>query len=363
MHTFSCDACGQLLFFENSVCLRCGRPLGFVTDRWTLSTFERQPDGAYRPYAGDGSYQRCANAALATCNWMVPSDPAHGAATLCQACNLTRGRPGNGDAEALGRFAAAEVAKRRLVFQLHDLGFPLVDRTTDPTGGLAFDLLSSANEPVVTGHDDGVITLDLAESDDAHRTQVQQRLGEPYRTLLGHFRHEIGHYYWGVLVEPNPRRLAACRALFGDDTADYGDAIDQHYAEGPAPGWEQRFVSSYATMHPYEDWAETFAHYLHIRDTLQTAAAFRLMVGGPLATATDATFIAVPAEAEDPDSLAALLHQWLPLTYALNAVNRSMGKDDLYPFVLAPPVVEKLTFVHELWREIVPFAAAAAVGG
>ena len=127
---------------------------------------------------------------------------------------------------------------------------------------------------MVTGHADGVITLDLAESDDVHRERRRAELGEPYRTLLGHFRHEIGHYYWPILVE-RAGALERCRALFGDERADYGEALERHYADGPPADWAERHVSAYATMHPWEDWAETFAHYLHIRDTLQTAGGVR----------------------------------------------------------------------------------------
>ena len=165
-------------------------------------------------------------------------------------------------------------------------------------------------------------------------------LGEPYRTVLGHLRHEIGHYYWPWLVE-RAGHLDAYRARFGDERLDYGEAIDQHYREGPPADWPDRYVSSYATMHPWEDWAETFAHYLHIRDTLQTAAAFGIEVHG---AAVDAD----PAEVDGDEDIATILAEWFPLTYALNAVERSMGKDDLYPFVLAPEVVAKIGFVHEM---------------
>ena len=166
----------------------------------------------------------------------------------------------------MAEFAVAEGAKRRLIYQLLDLGLPIED-------DLCFDLLSSENGPVTTGHDDGVITIDLAESDDARREARREELGEPYRTMLGHFRHEVGHYYEPILVERTGYSEAA-RTLFGDERMDYGEAIDKHYNDGPPADWEERYVSSYATMHPWEDWAETWAHYLHIRDTLETAGAY-----------------------------------------------------------------------------------------
>jgi hypothetical protein len=239
----------------------------------------------------------------------------------------------------------AEGAKRRLLFELGELGLPV-------GAELRFDLLSSARGPVTTGHADGLVTLDLAESDDAHRERMRQELGEPYRTLLGHFRHEVGHYYWTVLAPDEPRRERA-RALFGDERADYAAALERHYAQGAPPDWSERHVSAYATMHPAEDWAETFAHYLHIRDTLQTAAAHRVRVLGPEAVArvgpVDA-LVSVPRE--EPRAFDEILQSWLPLTYALNALNRSMGRDDLYPFVLTEPVVAKLALVHDLVGEI-----------
>ena len=220
----------------------------------------------------------CANLNVAGCNWLVPA----GQPLLCRSCSLTRTRPNDGDS-ALPAFAEAEAAKRRLVVELVELSLPINDRIADPERGLTFDLLSSEQEPVITGHDDGVITLDLAEGDDVHREQLRVSMDEPYRTLLGHFRHETGHYFFFVLAETGPARTEF-EVLFGDPDLDYQAAIDRHYSQGAPDGWEQNYVSSYATMHPAEDWAETFAHYLHIRDTIDTAAAFGLAPAGATAT-------------------------------------------------------------------------------
>jgi len=339
MRAFACGNCGQLLFFENSVCLRCGAPLGFVESRLELIALS-DPDGA-----GDG-LRRCANATLASCNWMLPQGDAE---ALCGSCRLTRTRPSDGDLQALAAFAQAELAKRRLLFELLDLGLPVA------RDQLRFDLLSSAVEPVSTGHEDGLITIDLAESDDVRREQRRAELGEPYRTMLGHFRHEVAHYYWPLLVERGAAALDRCRSLFGDERADYAAAQERHYTDGPPADWEQSYVSAYATMHPWEDWAETFAHYLHICDTLQTAGAFGLVVAGP-EPVDDPALTSVPEVETGEESIESLVASWLPLTYALNAVNRSMGHGDLYPFTLAPAVIEKLGYVHEL-------ILAAASGG
>ena len=329
MRAFICENCGQLLFFENSLCLRCSARLGFVPSRLDIVGL----DGPGAP-----TLAKCANAGVAECNWLIESTDT---GPLCRSCALTRTRPGDDDPGGLAAFAKAEAAKRRLIFQLLDLGLPIGD-------DLAFDLLSSRTGPVVTGHDDGVITIDLAESDDSRRERRRAELDEPYRTMLGHFRHEIGHYYWPILVE-HAGALERGRMLFGDEQIDYEGALQRHYEQGPPPDWRHRYVSAYATMHPWEDWAETFAHYLHIRDTLQTAAAFGLVIAGP-EEAPDPSLFAAPAPDTAKRPFDAIIGDWLPLTYALNAVNRSMGHEDLYPFTLAPTVIEKLAFVHDRVR-------------
>jgi hypothetical protein len=227
----------------------------------------------------------------------------------------------------------------------------------DEEHGLAIDLLSSRDVPVITGHADGVITIDLAEANDPHREAMRIDLHEAYRTMLGHLRHESGHYYWQMLTG-GPGQIEAFRALFGDERLDYQQAVDRHYVQGPPGGWEQNYVSAYATMHPWEDWAETFAHYLHLRDVLQTANAYGLAV--PRRAGDGATAGALD-HLDDLDELDAagaghgiqeIVDRWLPLSYALNAVNRSMGKPDLYPFVLTPAVIEKPGAVHHAVRRI-----------
>ncbi|MTD17298.1 hypothetical protein GIS00_25535 [Nakamurella sp. YIM 132087] len=330
MRDFLCPNCGQRLAFENSVCLNCGNSVGF--DLPTRSFRLVGADGATTDN-GDPATM-CANLAVAACNWVTPFGSPDG---LCRSCALTRTRPSDDDTIALGEFAAAEAAKRRLVVELDELSLPIVGRDQNPETGLCFDLLSSEHEPVVTGHADGVITLDLAEGDDAHREQLRVSMDEPYRTLLGHFRHEIGHYYFSVLAEQGEARQRF-ESLFGDPDLDYQAALDRHYSQGAPAGWEETYVSSYATMHPAEDWAETFAHYLHIRDTLDTAAAFAMAPAG--------------ATLDRPNAGAAgfdrIIELWVPLTWSLNMVNRSMGHKDLYPFVLPPAVLEKMRFVHLL---------------
>ncbi|WP_418002088.1 zinc-binding metallopeptidase family protein [Mycobacterium sp. PDNC021] len=333
MRDFNCPNCGQRLAFDNSVCLGCGSALGFSLENMALLVIS-PPDGTGNSdHAGSVAstdYQLCANLHLAECNWLVRVSPVP---QLCVSCTLTRTRPGDDDTKAMSAFADAEQAKRRLIVELTELGLSM--------DGLGFDLLSSEHQSVLTGHQNGIITLDLAEGDDVHREQLRVAMAEPYRTLLGHFRHEIGHYYFYRLVQPSAEASARFTALFGDPDSDYQAALDRHYRDGAPTGWERQYVSSYATMHPAEDWAETFAHYLHIRDALDTAAAFGFAPAG-------ATF---DRRVLGPSGFDTLIELWLPLAWALNMVNRSMGKDDLYPFVLPAAVLEKMRFIHAAVNE------------
>ena len=338
MRDFRCPRCGQHLAFENSLCLSCGSPVGFSLPDMAFLVIADDSEAGTSGTVDAQERHLCANLHLAQCNWLVDVQPVR---QLCASCRLTRTRPRDGDTAALAAFAEAERAKRRLVTELHELRLPVVDRQQDPQYGLAFDLLSSADEPVITGHDDGIITVDLAEGDDVHREQLRVAMDEPYRTMLGHFRHEIGHYYFYSLVAQRPDRLAQFVWLFGDPSTDYQAAIDRHYQQGPPGGWEDDYVSAYATMHPAEDWAETFAHYLHIRSTLDTSAAYGLAP----ATGTYQRKIL------GPSAFDTIIEMWLPLAWSLNMVNHSMGKPDLYPFVLPSTVLDKMRLVHAVVDE------------
>jgi hypothetical protein len=345
MQVFSCGACGQLVYFENTVCTRCGHELGFDPGSMRLVT------GSFaggRLTGLDGSsWVRCDNAKEDTCNWLLPAGSEAG---LCTACALNRTIPDLTVAENRVLWQSIEDAKRRLVYALMRFGLPLVSHREDGDSGLAFDFLADAgsDKPVMTGHADGLVTINIAEADPAERERRRQDLGEPFRSLLGHFRHEVGHYYWDLLVRDGGR-LDEARAIFGDERADYAEALRRNYEEGPPADWQERHVSSYAAAHPWEDFAETWTHYFHIVDTLDTAAAFGLgvdpQVSDDPALATRIAFD--PYRARDID---ALVGAWLPLTYAVNSLNRSMGQPDLYPFVLSPVAIGKLDFVYRLVR-------------
>jgi hypothetical protein len=370
VRTFACEVCGARVAFENTACLTCGSALGFSLSARrvvVLRSVTRVGTGPAREYqlgAGTPVERPCANEQVAGCNWLAAEGDAGG---LCLSCRLTRTRPSDSDEAGLAAFVRAEAAKRRLVYQLLDLGLPVLPWMDDREHGLAVDLLSSRDRSVVTGHANGVITLDLAEGDDPHREAVRIKLNEAYRTLLGHLRHESGHYYWDQLVG-TPEKVHDFRELFGDERASYSDAIARHYDQGPPPGWESDYVSAYATMHPWEDWAETFAHYLHLRDLLQTANSYGLAVRRRVG---DGQAAGVPAGGLDTlddldtvgaeQGVGALVDRWLPLSYALNAVNRSLGKDDLYPFVLTPPVIAKLDAVHAAINSAVNRVVGAVV--
>ncbi len=318
MRSFRCQVCDSQLFFENSLCVACGTALGFSRAERAIVPVDES--GQYVDQAGL-VWHVCRNLNLSGCTWLAPFDGGQ-----CAACDLTRTRPADDDLQGIAQFARAEAAKRHLIVELDSRGFAV--------DGLVFDMLSSTTtgaEGVVIGHADGVITIDIAETDDARRERIRDNLGEPYRTMLGHLRHEVGHFVQMRLV--TGERLGACRALFGDETADYQAAIDRHYAEGSPEGWAASYITTYATMHPFEDFAETFAHYLHISDTCETAAEQGLITVAPAAFSSFRDLVR---------------GVWIPLSIALNQINRSMGKDDLYPFVIPEPVLDKLDYVARL---------------
>ena len=341
-----CPRCNAFAFLEMQVCATCESSIGYHYP--SLSFVDDGADGAMI----DGTrWVRCANWSW-QCNWLVSEDDESG---RCFACRLIRRRPESDDTIALEKLAETGIDLRRLLVQLLDLGLPVVPYY-ERDGGLAFDLLSSrSGESVVIGHADGVITIDLAESLDAHREALRVRLGEPYRTMLGHFRHEIGHYYQQVLVASEPL-LGECRALFGDERASYADALQRHYALGAPEDWSESFISEYATMHPWEDFAESFAHYLHITGTLTTAAAAGVVLDSGRADGVILHDI-VPALDYSELGFERALDDWHWLSMMFNRVNRSMGQRDLYPFVLTEPVVEKLAFVHRLVGAARPVAS------
>jgi hypothetical protein len=346
MRLFKCQECGQTVFFENRRCEQCGHALGYLSQTGELLALDIQGDTVTPTKGRSRTLRYCANAAQGACNWLVPESSSE---AFCAACRHNRTIPDLTLNDNLVRWQRMESAKHRLFYTLIALNMPLRNLADDPEHGLAFNFLADRLGPgpnILTGHDAGLITINLNEADHALREKLRAEMGEPYRTLLGHFRHEVGHYFWDVLV-CDTGKLDACREVFGDDRQDYAQALQRHYAEGPPPGWEQNFISGYATAHPWEDFAETWAHYLHIVDTLETASAFGLRIH-PTATKNQALHADIDFDPHHAASMQELVDAWLPLTFAVNSLNRSMGHGDLYPFVLSPEVIQKLQFIHEV---------------
>ena len=311
MKLFECQNCGQPLYFENTQCESCGLRLGYLPAQETVTALRPQADRWEALAAPGAGYSLCANAAHQACNWLVDADTS---GPFCAACRHHRTIPDLSRSENLLRWRRIELAKRRLFYTILKLRLPLTLRPQDPNG-LVFDFLApeAADAPVMTGHAGGLITINLAEADDAERERMRSAMGEPYRTLLGHFRHEIAHYYWDHLVADNADVLADFRSLFGDERTNYGEALQRHYAEGPVPDWSQRYVTAYASTHPWEDFAETWAHYFHMVDTLETARAFGLKVQPRVAHSEDlATSIDFDPHRAEMDRI---IDAWLPLTF------------------------------------------------
>ena len=356
MKTFHCQYCGHPIFFENVQCLQCSSQLAFLPDRLNMAAIEEVPDGeegAWRPRmrgrkTSAARYRLCHNHTTQNaCNFAVPADDPN---VLCVSCRLTRVLPDLSVPQNPVRWYRLEVAKRRLFYTLAKLGLVATAPPAGQSDGPVFEFLADLpGQPVMTGHAQGVITLNVAEADDAERVRRRVEMHEPYRTLLGHFRHESGHYYWDRLVDEGGR-AESFREVFGDERQDYQQALQDHYARGGTrTGWQDEFVSEYATAHPWEDWAETWAHYLHMVDLLETAASYntRLTVPGQELEIEE---VINPLETGHPD-FDTLVDQWVPLTLLLNSLNRSLGQEDAYPFALSGGALEKLRYVHDVISE------------
>jgi hypothetical protein len=350
MKPYPCPNCGRPTHFEVRVCPNCAFTLGYEP---TSDQLLFLGDGATKWRDAQGTEHGavvCANNNdYAICNWLVPSV---GDEPRCLACRHNRTIP---DLTAPGvpeRWAKIEAAKRRLFHTLLHLNLPIETvaeanaKGTEP--GLAFDFLydpvgeRTGTVQITTGHDAGLVTLNLIEADDVQRERMRTALGEPYRTLLGHFRHEVGHYYFSRLIE-DTLEVENFRKLFGDERISYEEAKSKHYGEGGA-GWSTDYVSAYATMHPWEDFAETFAHMMHIIDALATLDGFgmRMTKWSWREEEPEVDFDPYHARTEQ------LTKEWGPFAFAENAINRSMGQPDLYPFQLSNRIVAKLDYINRL---------------
>lgn len=356
MLSFFCD-CGNRLFFENTHCLGCARDVGWCPGCWTLTAME-PGDPFPRCVRCERAVVTCANRTeheVCNRNLLVTEDGSPAVGALCDCCRYNDTIPDLSVPGNLEHWRLLEQAKRRLIFGLDSLGLPHGARADGLDPGLSFDFkgdsipprglwrIFRSQERVFTGHAGGKITINIREADAAAREQLRIDLGEGHRTLIGHFRHEIGHYYWDLLIAGDREKLAGFRALFGDhENPDYGAALERHYSEGPPDDWRTSFISAYATMHPWEDWAETFAFYLDIVDVMETAGAYGLIP-------------AIPSS--DLDSL---LDSYTRLGVLLNELNRGMGLVDFLPELVVPDVVAKLHYVHAIIADAAAQAAARA---
>jgi len=350
MKLFKCSHCGQLIYFENTHCEKCGLRLGFETESLELFALKEENNDLFRIQnkKTNQRYRYCSNYQYNVCNWLIPENNTSG---FCRACELNRTIPDLSNSEYMQEWKTIETAKHRLVYSLLRMKLPLVSKTENEETGLAFDFVADTNLPkaekILTGHDNGLITINIAEADDIKREMARKSMQEVYRTVLGHFRHEIAHYYWERLVA-GTGRIQMFRSLFGDERIDYAEALKIHYEQGSQNSWQNNFISAYASTHPWEDWAETWAHYMHIVDTLETAYAFGLSidpVGSPASGNLQTEIKTDPYRVREFETI---IQSWLPLTFAMNSLNRSMGLNDLYPFVISPPVIAKMKFIHTI---------------
>ncbi len=344
MKNYACSHCGNTVYFENVKCVKCGSTLGFDTTELSIVAIAKEGTSDITPEhpifrklnsgPDDVLLRYCANAEFGVCNWLTPESESN---IFCKACDLNRLIPNLSESGSLLAWRALEHAKKRLVYSLLRFGLPF-DGSASTKGPLTFDFVRNA----LTGHLDGVVTIDVSEADAVERERQRQQFDEPYRSLLGHLRHESGHYYWMVLVE-EADRLEEFREIFGDEREDYDAALVRHHNSGPAPDWQKGHVSAYASAHPWEDWAETWAHYLHMVDALDTAAAEGMEGHGLRLDVRDDVYSGM--------TFGGLMARWVPLTIAMNSLSRSMGHDDFYPFVIPKPAYNKLAFVHRVIHE------------
>ena len=355
-YNYRCQ-CGRPIFFRNSLCLGCKSPLGYQPEVAQVCAIQPGPQKGTWIMHGQAKknapvWRRCENFdSPAGCNWLVSADEEE---TLCLSCRLNQTIPNLDDPDNCRWWRLIENAKRLLVAQLLNLGLPLKSKVSeDPEYGVMFDFMRSPEKGprVLTGHANGLITLNVEEADDSKREKIRHELHEPYRTLLGHFRHEIGHYYWDRLVA-GTHWHEKFRELFGDERQDYAAALKRNYEQGPPPDWADRYITSYAAVHPWEDWAECWAHYLHVVDSLDTALGFGLR-GEDVEAAVEPFTVKDLYDPTVPDAnrVTLLINSWVQLTMVLNELARSMGQPDFYPFVMSRPVLRKLHFIQLIVKE------------
>jgi hypothetical protein len=343
MRIYRCR-CQHRVFFDNSQCLACGSELGHCPNCRNVVGLEPLGDGEFEcgnPECGV-RLRKCGNySEHQVCNRCVSANLPAGA--LCDCCRFNDTIPDLSVGPNWEKWRRLEAAKRRLFYDLSELGLPYGQEIDQIDPPLRFDFKadvipksswwrrSESEQRVYTGHANGRITINIREADDVEREKLRVVLGESQRTLIGHFRHEVGHYYWDQLVKG--RREDQCRAVFGDhDQPTYSDALEKYYRDGPLPNWSESYISAYATMHPWEDFAETWATYLDMVSGLDTAYYVGL---------TNESVAKLP-------ELDEMVRRYQELGIGLNELSRSLGLLDFVPEIFVPPVVEKLRYIHQL---------------
>lgn len=347
MRSYLCS-CGSRIFNDNVQCIACGSELGFCPQCQALAPITASAEGGYQcgnPGCG-AALQKCVNyVEHHVCNRCLPPEQDEGEG-LCSDCRFNTTIPDLSIPANRAKWSELESAKRRLLYDLRVLRLPLGTHDDGVRPPLYFAFKDDAispkdkwrafrkSEKVYTSHNAGLVTINIQEADPVEREKLRVNFEEPHRTVIGHFRHEIGHYYWDVLIRG--RREQECAAVFGDHlNPAYGDALATYYQSGPPANWRDSFVSAYATMHPWEDFAETWAVYLDLTSTLETAAQNGF-----------------PGEADplhaDLDQMVLCLQA---LTISLNEINRNQGLPDVIPEIYLPAVVAKLRYLHQLVQE------------
>lgn len=351
MDTYQCS-CGNTLFFENSVCYQCGKQTGFVPQLMRMVDIEAASTDTWQSQQLPGQlFRKCSNySEHEVCNWLIPADESN---HLCPACQLNKIIPDLSKSENKGRWYRLERSKRRTLYSLYKLGLQVPSMYKDPELGLEFCFMEDIKEyqpftqelitynQIMTGHHSGTITINIEEADPILREVMRQNMNEPYRTTLGHIRHETGHYFWDRLIS-GTYKIDSFRQVFGDEQKNYQQSLQRYYQQGPRADWQTEFISAYASSHPWEDWAECWAHYLHMTDTMETANHFALS----LQDEPVPSVLSSNDSNQDATSFDDIITSWLQLTNAMNALNRSMGLPDAYPFSISEKVAEKLTYIH-----------------
>jgi len=337
MRRFYCQ-CGQEIFFENNYCNSCGTQLGFDPKQQMLFSLEDKQDSWQRYDKPTQNYKFCQHRTHEiACNWLIDINSQD---QQCLSCQLTRKIPNQENSNNIRRWATLESAKRRMLYGLLRLNLAIPSRGQHTKNTLIFDFLEDQRsnpavkeKHVYSGHQNGVITMNVAEADSSYREATREAMNESYRSLLGHFRHEIGHYLLSKNIL-NTNNYSKFVTLFGDDSVDYKAALKKYYDNGPADNWQRQYISAYASSHPVEDWAETWAHYMLMSETVETAVAFGVV---PMV--------------DSENHFDVWMNVWLNLVVVMNALNRSVGNSDAYPFVVYEAVRAKLKFIHELIHE------------